>query len=128
DEVRMLAVGDEGLRAVEHVAVAGLLRGGAHALEVRAGAGLAHGNGADELAADEPRQPAPLLLLGAVMQNVRRHDAGMERRAESVEAGEAELAADHRLMREAAPCPAILLGDGRAEEPRRARLGPDLAA
>jgi hypothetical protein len=52
----------------------------------------------------------------------------MERRAEGIEAGKAELAADHRLMREAAPCPAILLGDGRAEEPRRARLGPDLAA
>src|SRR3984893_12573052 len=117
----MLAVGDEGLRSVEHVAVAGLLRGGAHALEVRAGAGLAHGDGADELAGDEPRQPAPLLLLGAVMQNVRRHDAGMERRGGGTGAREAELAADHRLMRAAAPCSAILLGDGGAEEPRRAR-------
>ena len=34
DEVGVLAVGDEGLRAVEHVAVARLPGGGAHALEV----------------------------------------------------------------------------------------------
>ena len=41
DQVGVLAVGDEGLRAIEHVAVAGFLRLRAHALQVRAGAGLA---------------------------------------------------------------------------------------
>ena len=88
DQVGVLAVGDEGLRAVEHVAVAGLLRGRAHALQVGAGARLGHGDGADQLAGRELRQPALLLLLGAVMQDVGRDDAGMQRRAERVEAGE----------------------------------------
>src|SRR5262249_57223349 len=44
DQVGVLAVGDEGLRAVEHIAVARLLRRRAHALQVGAGAGLAHGD------------------------------------------------------------------------------------
>ena len=85
DQVGVLAVGDEGLRAVEHIAVAGFLRGGAHALQVGAGAGLGHGDRADQLAGRELRQPALLLLLGAVMQDIGRDDAGMQRRAERVE-------------------------------------------
>ena len=91
DQVGVLAVGDEGLRAVEHIAVAGFLGRGAHALQVGAGAGLAHRDGADEFAGDELGQPAPLLLLGAVMQDVGRDDAGMQRRAERVEAREAQV-------------------------------------
>src|SRR5436190_1675157 len=74
------------------------------------------------------RKPAPLLLLGAVMQDVGRDDAGMQRRAEGVEAGEAELAVDHRLVREGPTGAAVLLGDGGAKEPRRPSLGPHLAA
>src|SRR5450759_1713054 len=36
------------------------------------------------LATGEPGQPALLLLFGAVMQDVGRHDAGMQRRADGV--------------------------------------------
>ncbi len=48
------------------------------------------------------RQPALLLLLGAVVQDVGRDDAGMQRRAERIEAAERQFAVDHRLVREAA--------------------------
>src|SRR3979409_1390948 len=105
----MLSVGDEGLGAVEHVAVAAALRGGAHALQVGAGAGLGHRDRAHELAGGEPGQPALLLLLGAVMQDVGRHDAGMERGPEGVEAAQAELAVGYPLMPAAARAAATLL-------------------
>jgi hypothetical protein len=50
----------------------------------------------------------------------------MQRRAESVEARQAELAIDHRFVREAAARPAILFRHGGAEESGGARGGPDL--
>ena len=52
---------------------------------------------------------------------------GMQRRAEAVEAGEAQLADDHRLVRKAAADAAIFLWDGGAKQPGRAGLGPHLA-
>ena len=82
DQIGVLAVGDEGLRAVEHVVVAALLGRACDALQVGAGAGLGHGDGADQLAGRQLRQPALLLLLGAVVEDVGRDDAGMQRRAE----------------------------------------------
>ena len=127
DQIGVLAVGDEGLRAVEHVAVAGFLGLGAHALQVGAGAGLGHGDGADQFAGGELGQPAFLLLLGAVMQDVGRDDAGMQRRAEGVEAGEREFAVDHRLMGEGAAGAAIFLRHRGAQQTGLAGLGPDLA-
>ena len=51
----------------------------------------------------------------------------MQRRAERVEAGEAEFAVDHRLMREGAAGAAVFLRHRRAEQAGRAGLGPDLA-
>ena len=113
NEIGVLAVGDEGLRAVEHVAVAGFSRGGAHALQIGTGAGLGHGDGADHLAAHKLGQPALLLLVGAVMQNVWRDDPRMQRRAEIVEAAERQFAVDHRFMPEMAADPAIFLRDAR---------------
>ena len=77
DQVGGLAVGDEGLLAVDDVVVALLARGGPHALQVGAGAGLGHRDGADELAARHFRQPAQLLLLGAVVQDVVRDDGAV---------------------------------------------------
>src|SRR5262245_6391512 len=61
------------------------------------------------------------------MQNVGRHDAGMQLRAERVEAGEAKFAGDYRLVREGAAGAAIVLGDRRAEQPGGAGLGPHVA-
>jgi hypothetical protein len=96
-------------------------------LQVGAGAGLAHGDGADQFAGGEFRQPTLFLLLGAVMQNVRRDDARMQRRTECVEAVECKLAVDHRFMRKGAAGAAILLRHRSAQQSRRAGLGPDLS-
>jgi hypothetical protein len=100
---------------------------GAHALQVGAGARLGHGDGADQFAGGELGQPALFLFLGAVMQNVRCDDTGMQRRAEGVEAGERKLAIDHRFMRKCAAGAAILLRHGGAQQAGRSGLGPDLA-
>ncbi len=127
DQIGVLAVGDEGLGAVEHVAVAGFLRRRAHALQIGAGAGLGHGDGADHLAGRELRQPALLLIFGAVVKNVGRDDPGMQRRAEGIETGERKFAIDHRLMREASARAAIFLRHRCAEQAGRAGLGPDIA-
>ena len=79
DQVGGLAVGDERLLAVDDVVVALLFGRGPHALQIGAGAGFGHGDGADEFAAGHFRQPAPFLFLGPVIQNVVRHDGAMHR-------------------------------------------------
>ena len=123
----MLAVGDEGLGAVEHVAIAGFLRLGAHALQVGTGARLGHGDGAYHLTRGELGQPAFLLLLGAIMQDVGRDDAGVQRPAERVEAGQRIFTVDHGLVGEGAAGAAIFLGHRGAEQTGLPGLGPDLA-
>ena len=71
-EVGEDAVADERLGAVEHVVVALVDGGGADALQVRAGARLGHRDRGDQLAADQPGQPAPLLLVGRQRADVGR--------------------------------------------------------
>src|SRR5262249_5691851 len=78
-------------------------------------------------AACEFRQPALLLLLGAVMENVRSDDARMQRRTERVEAGKRKLPIDDGFVRKAAAGPAILLRHCGAQQPGGAGFGPDLA-
>src|SRR5262249_23591793 len=124
----MLAVSDEGLRAVKHIAIARLLCRRAHALQVGAGARLAHGDRADELTSDELGQPAPFLLVGAVVQNRSRNDAGMRRRPEGVETRKAQSPTDPRFVREGAAGAAVFFRDRRAKEPGRAGFVPDFAA
>ena len=75
-EVGVDAVGDEGLRAVDHVVVAVADGRGGHAGQVGADAGLGHGDGGDQLARADAREPALLLLVGA---RVRGSTAGRRR-------------------------------------------------
>ena len=127
DQVGVLAIGDECLRTVEHIAVARFLGGRAHALQIGAGARLGHRDRANEFAGGKFRQPPFLLLFGAVMQNVGRDDARVQRRAECVEPGERELAVDHRLMGERSAGTAIFLRHGGAKESGLAGFGPHVA-
>ena len=60
-EVGVHAVGDEHLRAVEHVGVALAPRRGADRLHVGAGIRLGDGHGRDRPAGDDLRHPARLL-------------------------------------------------------------------
>jgi len=61
------------------------------------------------------------------MQDVGRHDAGMQRRAEGVETGEREFAVDHRLMGETAAGAAVFFRHRRAQKTGFTGLGPHLA-
>src|SRR3546814_2136677 len=58
DQVGVLAVGDEGLRPVDDIVIAILLRGRAHPLKVAAGARFGHRDRGDRLARHHPGQPA----------------------------------------------------------------------
>ena len=53
------------------------------ALQVGAGAGLGHGDGADQFAGGQPRQPVLLLLLRAVVEDVGRDDRVVQARCRS---------------------------------------------
>jgi hypothetical protein len=96
-------------------------------LQIGAGPGLAHGNGPDDFAGNELWQPTALLLLGAVVEDVRRDDTGMQGRAEGIETREAQFSADHGFVRKAATGAAVLFRHRRAEESGRAGFRPDLS-
>src|SRR3546814_5788690 len=61
NDTGILSVADEGLLAVDDIAIVGAPRRGAHRLEVRPGAGLGHRNRADQFARRHARQPAMAL-------------------------------------------------------------------
>ena len=96
----------------------------AHTLQIRTGAGFGHRDCADELAGGEFRQPPLLLFFGAIMQNVRRDDARVQRRAECVEPGKRELAVDHRLVSKRSAGTAVLFRHRSAKESGLAGFGP----
>ncbi len=131
-EVRVDAVGDEGLGAVDDV-VAVLAAGGrGHPREVRADARLGHRDRGDQLAGDDAWKPALALLRGAVAQEVGQADVVVERDPET-EAGDAlalALFADHHVQPEVLGARAAVgLGDGHREEAaapgRRVQLARD---
>ena len=97
-------------------------------MQVRAGAGLAHGDGADKFAGNELRQPATFLFVGPVMENVGRDDTGVQRRPERIESRKTQFPADHCFVRKTAAGPAVLFGNGRTKEASRAGFRPDFAA
>ncbi|MHC2805497.1 hypothetical protein ACVMII_005243 [Bradyrhizobium diazoefficiens] len=125
DEIGGLAIGDESLLAVDDVGIALLLRRGLHGLEVIAGAGLGHGDGADHLAARHLRQPALLLLLRAVIEDVVRDDGAVH--------GDAGRQLRHRALEiiqhggvigEGCAQPAIFLRHARQERAHLAEPAP----
>ncbi len=123
----MLAIGDEGLGAVEHIPVSRPERGRPHALQIRSRAGLGHGNGANQFPGRQPRQPAFLLFFGPVMQDVGRNDARMKRSTERIEPRKAVFAIDDRLVRKGATRATVFFRHGGAQETRRTGLGPHFA-
>ncbi|MNE34293.1 hypothetical protein D3C80_1280100 [compost metagenome] len=124
DEVGQLAVGDEGLGAVQDIVVARLDGGGLDALQVGAGARLGHGDGADQFARLQARQPARLLLGRAVVPDVGHDDGVVQRDAEVVRALPAQLAHQHDLMAIVAAEAAVFLGQTEAQQAGVARVVP----
>src|SRR5690606_33569824 len=128
DAVGEAAAGDEGLGAVEDVVVAVAPRGGLHPGEVGAGAGLGHRDGGHHLAGHERRQPALLLLLRPVLQQVGQDEVDVHPIAAEAHPGAGALLGDHRLVLEAGlPGAAVLLGHLDAEHPELAELVVEVA-
>ncbi|MCY1166602.1 hypothetical protein D9M73_65480 [compost metagenome] len=84
----MPAVGDEGFASIQYIVRAiGAFQGrGLDALQVAAGGGFAHGNGAHHFTAGEAGQVFALLRFGAVMQDIGRHDFAVQAKADAGEA------------------------------------------
>lgn len=125
DEIGDLAVRDEGLGAVDPIAVAVLQCRGADRLQVRSGARLAHGDRRDALARAELRQPSPSLFLGAVGEDIGQDDDVVQRQRETLDAVAADLLDQHDVMTEVTARAAIFDRDRDAEQPRFARLPPE---
>ena len=122
----MPAVGDEGLAAVEQVAAIGLHQGrGAYALQIRAGGRLTHGNGPYQLAAGQTWQQALFLLIGAVIEQVGRHNLVVQAKADAAEAGRCQrLELQHRVQLVGTGA-AVLLWQRHAQKAVGSRLMPD---
>jgi len=129
DEVGQLAVGDEGLAAVDRVgaAVFRLPRQRAHALKVATGAGLGHGDRADQLAGGQLGQPALLLFFGAVVEDVGRDDARVQGAPEAADARFALGQHQRGFVAEVAAATAVWLGHRGAQEAIGASVFPGLA-
>ena len=122
DEIGQLAVGDEGLLAVDDQLVALAQRRGADRLQVAAGAGLGHGDGGDHLALGHARQPGALLLLAAVVEDVGRDDVGVQAEAGRREHALGHLLDHHGAVEEVGAAAAVLLGHVGEQQARLAGL------
>ena len=80
-------------------------------------------DGTDQFAARHARQPALLLLLGAVVEHVVRADA-VHALAEARDAAPAEFFVQHRFVAEVPAAAAVLGRDVHAEKTGRADLAP----
>ena len=125
--VGVAAVGDPHLAAVEQVMIAAALGLQCHADDVGPGAGLAHRQRADVLAADQLRQVFPLLRLAAVAVDLI--DAQVRVRAVAQAdcgAGAADFFHRHHVSQVAQPGAAVRLADGKAHHAELAELAPQV--
>ncbi len=130
DQVGVLAVGDEGLAAVDDVVVAVAPCGRGDAGDVGAGTRFGHGEGEDRLTGDGAGQPAGLLLLVGLVQQVGQGDVGLQRQAEpgGQDVGLGEHLRDDGVVAEVVHAAAAVgLGGGDAEQASRAGGGEQRA-
>ena len=125
DQVRVQAVRDERLGAVDDVVVAVEHGRGRDAAQVRAGTRLRHRDRAHELAAHERRHPRLALGVVAVLQHVVRRDL-VHALAEAREPRVQQLLVDHALEAEVAAQPTVLGRHVGAEQPGLPRAAPEL--
>ncbi|MCY1347242.1 hypothetical protein D9M69_333480 [compost metagenome] len=120
------AIGDEGLLPGNDVIFAIAARQGAHRAQVAADARLAHGDHADQLAADHARQPLLLLLLGAIGDNVGRNDLRVGGETHGGGIGPRQFLDHHCGVAEIATGTAIFLRHCGAQQAKLAGLQPDV--
>ncbi len=128
DEVGVLAVGDEGLRAVEDDLVARADGGGLDALQVGTGAGFGHGDGRDDFAARHLRQPVLLLFFRAVVEDVGRDDVVVQRKAGAGICAARQFFDDDGAHQEVAAGAAVFFWECREQKTGFAGFQPSVAA
>ena len=127
DRVGAVAVGDVGLRAVDHVLAGGLVahRAGLDPGHVGAGVGLGDPDREDRLAGDRRHGPLLLLLLGPEREDRRHRHVGLDRDAhrEAAAVGVRHLLGEHQARVVVAALAAVRLG---LVEPEEAELAHPL--
>ena len=127
-QVGLHAAGDERLGAVDDPVVAVAHRGGAHAREVRSGAGLGHRDRGEQLARRQAREPAVALLGVRVVQEVRQDHLELGAHRRQRDQRPRRLLLHHHVVAVVGlAAAAVLLGDGHAEHAQRAHLLEHLA-
>ncbi len=122
----LVDTGDVDLAAVEHPAVAVAAGRGGDVVGVGAGVGLGDRERHRRGAVADARQPALLLLLGAVAADHGAADRRADDHHQQRAALGGQLLADRRDVTDAATTPAVLLGDVDAEVAVLADLQPQV--
>ena len=117
DQVGELTVADEGLLPVDDILIAVQPGRRLDALQIRSGARLGHRDGADEFAGRHLRQPFPLLLLGAIVEDVGRDDRAVERGEKPADVLPGHLLHQDDLMTEVAAGAPYASGTARHRSP-----------
>jgi hypothetical protein len=117
------AVGNPGLRAIEAIAVCGLLGAGLHAGRIGAGIGLGEAEAADELAARELREIFLALRFRAIGIDRIHHEARLHAHHRAIARIDALHLARHQTVAHIGRADAAIgLGDRHAEQPDRAHF------
>ncbi|KAI3480412.1 hypothetical protein L1887_57426 [Cichorium endivia] len=123
--VGVRAVGDPGLAAVEDEMVAALFGAQLHRDHVGTGIRLAHGQGADMLAADQLGQVLELLLVAAVAVDLVDAEVGVGAVGEGHRGRPAaDFLHGHDMGQVTQAGAAVFLADGHAEQAHVAELAP----
>jgi hypothetical protein len=96
-------------------------------LQIAAGGGFAHGDGAHHLAGGQQPKVFLLLRLGTVVQDVRRHDLAVQAKADAADAGAGNFFHLRHRIELVGPGAAVFLRHGHAEKAVFTRGAPDLA-
>ena len=139
DQIGELAVADEGLLPVDDIVIAVQPGRRLDPLQVRSRARLGHRDGADEFAGRHLRQPFPLLLFGAVVEDVGRDDRAVQRGEKAADLLPGHLLHQDDFVTKVAAGAAVSLRNGETQQagfagfaPRRAlddsSLAPSLDA
>ncbi len=125
--VSVRSIGDPHLAAVQHVAVALLVRPRAHSHHVRPGAWFAHGQRADMGPGDQPGQIPLLLRLGSVAKDLIDAQVGVRPVRQPHRRRRAgNFLHRHDVLQIAHGGAAVFLADGDAEHTERAHFGPEI--
>jgi len=126
DEIGNLSIGNEGLRAADSISIPVAARRGANGLQVGTRARLAHGDGANPFAGNELRQPALLLLLGTMQDDIGRDNDIVQAEGEALEILARYDVQQDQVMPKIRTGPAIGFRHRHSQKTCRARLPPKL--